>query len=315
MPIDLEHLVAPTKETRFAKLFPAQAEILRIYAADAHELSDMAIELPTGGGKTLLALLILEYHRKQGKRVAILTGNKTLARQIEREAADLKVSIVRFEGSRDDISAKDLRAYHRGQAIAIMNYWVYINQNPAMEPAEVLVLDDAQLAEGALSSLFAARIDRHDHPELFAPAMELFMQYAESTVVEDVVKERTSEPWSPTDLIPFPAVFAMFDELDALVEAAIEATEGSREYIDLSFRWRRVRAKAKQSLVLVNSHEIVVRPYIYPTQDFRHLSAPRQRIFMSATVHDPEDLRRRLGTPPITKLPIGARHKAQPGPA
>ena len=76
MPITFEELTSPVTGTRFSTLLPAQHKVLRLYAAEAYTLPDIAIELPTGGGKTLIALLILEYHRKQGGRVAILTGNK-----------------------------------------------------------------------------------------------------------------------------------------------------------------------------------------------------------------------------------------------
>ncbi len=113
---------------------------MQAYASGDHTLADLAIELPTGGGKTLIALLALEHHRNQGKKVAILTGNKTLARQIEDEARDLGVPIVRFEGRGQDLAPKDLRAYRRSAAIAIMNYWVYVNQNPTVEAADVLVV-------------------------------------------------------------------------------------------------------------------------------------------------------------------------------
>src|SRR2546426_1138699 len=97
MPLTFDTLSASTVGTRFAKLREAQAAALQTYVDSAHAWPDVAIELPTGSGKTLIALLVLEYWRKEGKRVAILTGNKTLARQIEAEAKDLRVPTVRFE--------------------------------------------------------------------------------------------------------------------------------------------------------------------------------------------------------------------------
>ncbi len=304
MPLALDVLTAPTAGTRFAKLRDAQIAALQIYVAEAHTWSDMAIELPTGAGKTLIALLILDYWRKEGKRAAVLTGNKTLARQIESEARDLGVPTVRFEGRGDELAAKDLRSYRRAGAIAIMNYWVYINQSPAVEPAEVLVLDDAQLAEGALASLFSLLIDGREHTSLFDEAMNLFVQYTDSPVADDFLKGLARGPWGPTDLVPFSDFLAMYDEFEALVDAEITKAGDKGEWKDLRFRWSRLRSKASQTLVFLSQDEIVLRPYIFPAQDFAHLAAPFQRIYMSATLHDPDDLRRRLGTPAIRKLEI-----------
>jgi Helicase C-terminal domain/Type III restriction enzyme, res subunit len=303
--LPLAELVAPIALTKFAKLRGAQEEALRVYASNAHADSDIAIELPTGGGKTLIALLILEYWRKQGRRVAILTGNKTLARQLESEARDLGVPTVRFEGRGDQFAQKDLRAYNRGKAIAVMNYWVYINQNPTVEAAEYIVLDDAQLAEGALVSLYTVRIGKEEHGPLFDEAMRLIAQHSESQVADDCVKEIDQGPWGPTDLVTFATQFEMWDEFEALVERMIAAAdERDSGWKDLRFRWSRLRARAPRGLVLISADEIVLRPYVFPVQDYEPLAAPLQRMYMSATLHDPEDLRRRLGTPPIHKLNI-----------
>ena len=303
MAIDFSLLVSPTIDTRFSELRPAQEEVLRTYASGMHELSDIAIELPTGAGKTLIALLILEYWRKQGNRAAILTGNKTLAKQLEGEANDLGVPTVRFEGRGEDFLPKALRAYRRAQAIAIMNYWVYINQKPAVESADFLVLDDAQLAEGALSSLYSAQITRWEHNELFSELMRLIAAYSDSPVADDFVKEIEVGPWRPIDLIPFLAMLDMWDEIETLLDMKLsDADSSDAAWTDLRFRWGRIRHRGRQTLMLVSPDEIVFRPYIYPAQDYKLLSAARQRIYMSATLHDPEDLRRRLGTPSIRKI-------------
>ena len=306
MALDLSKLVAPVNGTRFSVLRPAQEAVLRDYASEAYALTDIAIELPTGAGKTLIALLILDYWRSQDRRVAILTGNKTLARQLESEGTHLRVPIVRFEGRGDQLLPKDLRAYSRSQAIGVMNYWVYINQKPAVEPAEMLVLDDAQLAEGALLSLFSARIGRFEHPRLLNAIMELCSQYTNSPVADDFQKGIDPGPWGSTDLVPFLQLLEMHDELEALVETHLSEHADDSAWTDLRFRWNRLRPHLRQASLFLNNEEVVFRPYIFPTQQLDHLASPEQRTFMSATIHDPEDLSRRLGTPPITKLSIPA---------
>ncbi len=49
-----------------------------------------------------------------------------------------------------------------------------------------------------------------------------------------------------------------------------------------------------------------LRPYIYPLADNPQYANPSQRIYMSATIGDPADLARRLGTNSVTKLPLEA---------
>lgn len=304
MALDFDDLVQPIHGTKFSTLRPAQVEVLRIYVKEAYSKTDLAVELPTGAGKTLLALLILDYWRRaEGKKVAILTGNKALAKQVEQEAAHLHLNTVRFEGSGASFPASDLRLYRRGQAIAIMNYWVYINQNPSVDIADYLVLDDAQLAVGALQSLYSIQIDRNKCESLFKDLMNLLSQHTDSPVAEDVLKDLDDPFTTPADMICFPDFLRMKDEAEALVSQYLSSHSGP-DVDDLKFRWERNRARLAQGLWLVSSHEIVFRPYIYPFQEYSHLSEPQQRVYMSATIHEPQDLSRRLGSPPIVKLDV-----------
>ena len=63
-----------------------QRQVLSTYAADHFDTSDLAIEMPTGEGKTLLALLIADWALDQGRSVAYLTGTRQLAERAKEEA-------------------------------------------------------------------------------------------------------------------------------------------------------------------------------------------------------------------------------------
>src|SRR6266480_3591507 len=155
LPTDFDEFLSSFRSTRFEKLYGGQQWVLSTYGRDFQGTRDVAVELPTGAGKTLIALLLSEAWRREGTKVAVLSANKTLARQMADEARDLPVPVVLMEGRGINIPAADKRADHRSTAIAVMNYWVYFNQNPVLDYADLLIMDDAHLAEHCLHSLYS----------------------------------------------------------------------------------------------------------------------------------------------------------------
>jgi len=72
---DCEQRLADFESADFNELRPGQRLVLAKYAAEHLETPDLAIEMPTGEGKTLLALLIADYALDQGQSVAYLTAH------------------------------------------------------------------------------------------------------------------------------------------------------------------------------------------------------------------------------------------------
>ena len=61
------------------ELRAGQTLVLDEYAANHEQTRDLAIEMPTGDGKTLVALLIADSALDKGRSVAYLTGTRQLA--------------------------------------------------------------------------------------------------------------------------------------------------------------------------------------------------------------------------------------------
>src|SRR5712664_1939932 len=76
-------------------LLSRQADVLREYHALDPKLSDVALELPTGAGKTLVGLLLADFRRRaHGERASYLCPTIQLARQVARKGAGYGLPVV-----------------------------------------------------------------------------------------------------------------------------------------------------------------------------------------------------------------------------
>ncbi len=305
---DYANFLASFNSDKFRTLWPAQEDVLRSYAAkfspgaiDEDKLpTDVAIELPTGAGKTLIALLIAEAWRKENKKVAILSANKTLARQMLAEAEALHLPAVLMEGKSSDIPSSAKRAYQRALKIAIMNYWVYFNQNPVIDHADLIIMDDAHLAELSLHSLYSVEISKYSHAELFIKLiLEMQARFPDYAVFTDALLD-DGRFKSPTQLLSFIDQITIADRFREIIDTS-DCLETDQ---DLSYRWGRMRNKFRDANVYISTNSIWIRPYIYPLQQYDHYAKSQQRLYFSATVGDPSDLSRRLGAKTIQKIPV-----------
>ena len=297
---DYSKFLTGFSSAKFQKLWPAQEYVLAKYSHDFVGRSDVAIELPTGAGKTLIALLVAEAWRRQEKAVAILSANKTLARQMEMEAQQLGIPAVRMEGAGRQLLPRDRRDYNRARKIGVMNYWVYFNQNPVVDPADFLVMDDAHLAEHCLHSLWSVDINRHKHKDLFdALILELARNFPEYTVLTDALEDTPLATTTP-ELLSFIDQARIADRLREIIDGSplLEADT------DLKFRWNRLRNCLNETNIYLSLNSIWIRPYIYPLINNKHYRNADQRMYMSATIGEPSDLCRRLGTQTIEKIPV-----------
>lgn len=288
---------------KFSGLWPAQEHILKVYDEQYSQEPSVGIELPTGAGKTLIALLIARTWIESEKKVVILSANKTLARQMRDEAQRLRLQVAYMEGRGEDIPVQSKRAYQRARKIGIMNYWVYFNQNPVVDPADLVVMDDAHLAEHCLHSLYSVMITRKNHKDLFQQLIaELYERFPEYAVLADAANENTA-PDTPAELLSFIDHATVIDRIKEIVDSS--SCRESDE--DLKFRWKRLRRHVHTANLYIGRDALWLRPYIYPLIDNGQYASAKQVLYMSATIGDPGDLSRRLGVRPIKKIPIPSK--------
>jgi len=285
-------LFAAHRSGSVKNLRPWQRETLEQYAA--LEAADAAIEAPTGSGKTLPALLIAEEFRQRTKQpVAYLAGNKQLARQVERQARDLSIPVVRFQGSKYDWDSDRVTDYAWGEAIAVANYWNYFNENPGLGPAGLLILDDVHLLESPLRGFFTTEIKPPSplYRELLAHIVTRFPYYG---LAADLLAGTT--PPGPPEMLAFVDSAEIAPELRAMIDARLE--DGGEPW----WAWQRIRSRAEVCCWLVSARAVTVTPFVPPTQEIPHFANPQRRLYLSATVGSVDDVQRRLGCRPFEKL-------------
>ena len=289
---DFSQYLTSLESKKFGELWAAQRHVLDNYAACHSEERDLAIELPTGAGKTLIALLIAGAWLNSNKRGRYPVGKQDAESSNERGGPRSPTSRRIYGGTRRRHSRfSQRRAYQRARKIGIMNYWVYFNQNPVVDPAHLVVMDDAHLAEHCMHSLYSVMITRRNHEQLFeqlvAELRDRFPEYAAlAAIADDAPPADTS-----AELLSFVDHETVIGRLTEIINSSPLLESDT----DLRFRWMRLRSRAHTANLYIGGDTLWLRPYIYPLIDNDQYENATQVIYMSATVGDPGDLSRRLG--------------------
>ena len=253
--------------------------------------------MPTGEGKTLVALLIADYALDEGYSVAYLTGTRQLAEQVAQESELLGLSSVQFSGRRYPASA--LSRYHDAQVVGIMNYWVYFNSSPVPEPADLIILDDAHLAEQPLTGLDVLRIEKRseDTLELYKSLCDIVTAHSDLYVSVKSMRDGHPDPTMPPELIAFNHWASIHSLFRDCIESSSSIAEGDGQYA-----WRRIRDHLLECCVVVSASAVEIRPYLPLTTLNQWYTDATQRLYLSATLGSMDDLQRRIGGNKIQRL-------------
>jgi len=286
---------------KFPDVLPHQAEIMQAYASQAVDQADVALQLPTGSGKTLVGLLIAEWRRRKFKeRVVYLCPTRQLVHQVAEQANEkYGLSVATFVGRQRDFAPADKADYQQAQKIAITTYSGLFNTNTFFDNADVIFVDDAHASENYIAAHWTLRISRLDeaHVALHQALTNALAPHLSATdlsrlrgIWEDVV-DRT---W--VDKLATPTLHTIKNELIEILDAH---TRGS----DLAYQWSLLRDHLDACHVYLSSQDILIRPLLPPTFSHAAFQAARQRVYMSATLGVGGDLERLTGRKSIRRLP------------
>ncbi|MFP5272463.1 DEAD/DEAH box helicase [Coleofasciculus sp.] len=283
-----------------------QGQILNKYEKDyLKNAKDIAIELPTGTGKTLIGLLIAEYRRRIRKeRVVYLCPTRQLCSQVHKKANLYGINTVVLMGQQKDYDPTDFYNYQRAEVVAITTYSGIFNTNPKISDPETIICDDAHAADNYVASLWTVSINRKDHKQLFDQVVRIL----ESVIPEYVgfyLKNGGSYfENKQVDLISNIACHNKHQQIIESLESLIKFNENDQNYRDLKYAWGFISSHLDACSIYCSSENFEIRPIIPPTLTHQPFSNAHQRIYMSATLGEDGDLERVFGVNKIPKIPI-----------
>jgi hypothetical protein len=296
-----EAMYQDIKSRKIEGLLSHQADVLRAYLP-LYDQPDVALQLPTGSGKTLIGLTIGEWRRRKfGERVLYLCPTRQLVNQVcEYSSTQYGIKAVEFTGSRKEFSAAAKSSWMDADLIAVTTYSGFFNANTFFQEPNAIIFDDAHAGENYLSDIWSFHLEgwRSEYQDVFnaiAPIFKSAMHLHIYHRFSSVSKFPSDKYW--VDKIPTPLFHQMVDDLQSTIDANVGNS-------DLKWSWLRIRDHLKACQCYIAPQELLIRPLLPPTTTYRPMTVARQRLFMSATLGESGELERITGRKEIKRLPV-----------
>lgn len=280
-----------------------QGELMRSYASQAINASDVALQLPTGSGKTLVGLMIAEWRRRKfNERIVYLCPTRQLVNQaVEQAANQYGLSVNGFTGSIKSYDPQAKAEYKNSKRVAVTTYNSLFNTNPFFLSPDVIIIDDAHAAENYIGEMWAVRIQRTktSHNALFEALTGVLRPHLDphdfSRLTGRWGRDTEDKRW--VDKLPTPVFAEIADEIAAVIDSYASD-------LDIQWAWSIVRNHLYACHFYISATELLIRPLLAPTWQHPPYQNARQRIFMSATLGAGGDLERLTGRRNILRLQV-----------
>lgn len=282
-----------------------QGDVIRSYAEEHTKTADLALELPTGTGKTLPGLLIAEWvRRKTEGPVLYATPNVQLAKQVAKTAKREGVPAALLVGTHRDWDPADEMAVEAGEVIGVTTYSSIFNSRPYVPIPRLLIFDDAHAGEQFVGHKHGVDIRRSQDRAAYLAVLSTLKPFLSGLQFQRLEGEPDPGSHHAVRMI-VPAVDQ--DALKAL-DAAL-AKLGKPHKYDHAM----IRAGFHSVLVYLSYGGIQIRPMIPPTSENRIFADARQRIYLSATLGSGGELERAFGRREIVRLPLKSKTAPRSG--
>lgn len=290
-----------------------QGDVIRAYADNHQTTADLALELPTGTGKTIPGLVIGEWVRRRAEGpVLYATPTKQLARQVAATAQREGVPATLLLGKAREWAAAEQSAVEGAETIGIVTYNAVFNSSPKLPVPRLLIFDDAHAGEQFVGNKYAVDIRRYENAEANRPvevsAAYLAVLRTLTPFMSGLMLQRFEGEPDPGAHHQVRLILPAVDpEALARLDAVLAGLPGYR------YEFAMIRSGLAACCVYLSYSGIQIRPMIPPTHENQVFSRAGQRIYLSATLGSGGELERAFGRPGIVRLPLPAKTPPRSG--
>ncbi len=289
-------------------LYTSQAEVLEAWHKRRSE-ADTVLKLHTGGGKTLVGLLVaLSINNETGEPVLYLAPTTQLVKQTLEKAKALGIAAVPYETD-PRVPLND--DFINGKAIMVGTYKALFNgsskfgvRGSARTPTKVaaVVLDDAHVAFSVVRDTFTMTVSAQDHKERYESLAGLFRRSFRVIDRIGTFDDTLSGEHQGVIEVPY---WAWHEQLDAVRE---QLRSDATKY---GLVWPLLRDNLHLCHALISRHNFTVTPVLPLVQMFPTFSEAPRRIYMSATIADDSEIVRTFDADPkLVGSPLTSRSLA-----
>lgn len=268
-------------------LYASQAEVLDGWEKRRTD-KDVVIKLHTGGGKTLVGLLMAQAVMNETEEpVLYLAPTKQLVAQVIAKSAEYGISAVAYPKSPNPLPASFLN----GQSVLVATYEALFNGrskfgvlNGPNETVQLgaIILDDAHVALGSIRSAFTLDVEAKNHREVydelagrFRPA---FRDINQKGLFADIISGKENR------VVEVP-VGAWLDQLDSVQSYLSDVVEEIDPFV-----WPLLRDTLPFCHCLFSNRSVTITPYFPPVDLLPSFKNCPHRIYMSATIADDSEI-------------------------
>jgi hypothetical protein len=271
-----------------------QGQVLEDYSQVPDSKKDVAICLPTGTGKTVIALSIGRFAQLQTKeRVLFLCPTKQLVSQVLDEAKGLGIPAVNLTGSWDDVAPPSKDAYRGCQAIGVATYHTLFNSRPRVDDPDLLILDDVHAAGQTVASPWLVEVRKDDWPELFEELKTVISRRVSGA--QAAVFDVPSPPTRETNLVHG-------RDWLAIKNSVREVVDRLRPDHQSFLPWPAIRARLDGCFCFYSNRRIVIRAWIPPAFELTGFASASRRVYLSATLDLWGQLEQTVGVSDVVRL-------------